>query len=57
MRFKLVVSLDDDWAIRAQLANLYPRDAVRLIGKDCTITSEGAVIDPNGNTIGRVEVE
>lgn len=57
MRATITIDLDnDDARTVARFAVRDPQQVVRYLSR-CTITSSGAIIDRNGNAIGRVEVE
>lgn len=55
MRLKLDVSLDDAWA-EHNLSLRDVADSLRRVVRDCTVTDSGKVMDPNGNSIGTIEI-
>ncbi len=60
MRLTLTVSLDDasaqEWIEGFNVPVTTPGIAFRYVAARCKIVANGSIINPNGNTIGNVEV-
>lgn len=55
-KLRMEVSLDDEWASGFVNCRYEPWVIARELALLCHGTDDGSILDPNGNTIGKVEV-